>query len=184
MSRLTQNFSTINDNSLITFQGQEMNGRVDILSDMPELDIPEYQRKNIDNKTYTTEAIYGQITSTQLSDLFFSEMNIEALQQGIRYRIFVETNGKYTIGRQSDQELKIVMRSIYFQYAKNLSTDCVSQVQELNSRVLNWCVPEIKSNLLQYETYRKDASTLPMPLDRSPMVSTKGTKVLELRSFM
>ena len=76
------------------------------------------------------------------------------------------------------------MRSIYLQYAKNLDNDCIGQTRELNKRVINEAVPSILSNLYQYETYRRDASTLPMPLDRSPLVTTKGTKTLELKSFM
>jgi len=183
MSRFNQNFSSIDNNSL-AFQTADMNGRIDLLSDLPELDIPEYQRRSVNNTNYTNEAIYGQITPTNLSNLFFSEMNIEALQQGIRYKVYVETNGKYTIGRQSDQELKLVMRSIYYQYALNLNTDCVTQVKELNAKVLDWCVKEVKSNLLQFQIYRQDVSTMPMPLDRSPLITNKGTRVLEIKRFI
>lgn len=167
-----------------TEEVRQMNGRIDLLSQAPSLQIPAYQQQNINNQTFNTEATHGQIAPNPLADLFFSAENIDALQQGIRYRIYVETNQRHIIGRQSDTELKIVMRSIYFQHAKHENKDLVQQVRELNGRVLEWVVPEVLSNVLQYETYRKDASTLPMPMERAALATTKGTKVLEQKSFM
>jgi len=185
MSRLSQNFASVDQSSTaILASGSAPNGRIDILSSMPVFNIPNNQQKTVNNTNYTKEAIAGYITTNSVSDLFFSEMNINALQDGIRYKINQETNGKYIIGRQSDQELKVVMRSIYFQYGLNQPDDCVGQVRVLNSYVLNWCVSEVLSNLLQYQQYKIDSSTLPMPLERSPLMSKAGTKTLEITSFM
>jgi hypothetical protein len=185
MSRLSQNFASIDQSSsAILSSGAAPNGRVDILSSMPVFKLPSQQLSSVKNNDYAREALNGDLTRNPVSELFFSELNINVLQDGIRYRIYNETNGKYTIGRQSDQELKAVMRSIYYQYSLNQDTNCVGQVKVLNSYVLNWCVSEILSNLLQYQQYKIDSSTLPMPLDRSPIMTTKGTKTLEITSFM
>lgn len=185
MSRLPQNFASIdNGYTSILSSGAQLNGRVDIISQMPQMNISSYNARPVDNRNYGAEAIHGQIVANELTKLFFSPENINVLQDGIRYRVYMESNQRYTIGRQSDQELKIIMRSIYLQYAKNQSTDCVGQTRELNGRVLDAAVPDILSNLYQYETYRRDASTLPMPMERAPMTSSKGTKVLEIKSFM
>ena len=184
MSRLGQDFASVTNSIALMSQGALLNGRVDLMSKLPTFNIPSYQIASVNNKRYAQEATNGQLVVNEVSSLFFSEANIEALQQGLRYRVWVETNGKYTIGRQSDQELKIVMRSIYFQFGKNAYGDCVGQVRILNGKVLDWVVPEILSNLLQYSTYRRDASTLPMPLERAQLSTSKGTKVLEIKSFM
>ena len=88
------------------------------------------------------------------------------------------------IGRQSDHDLKVVVRSIYLQYGRNLPTDIVGQVKELNGRVLEWTVNEVLSNLKQYQVYRKDASTLPMPMEYGSFVTQKGTKTLETKMFV
>jgi Family of unknown function (DUF5761) len=185
MSHLNQNFATINTGySGLLDNSSQLNGRIDIITPAPKLDIESYRTRPTNNDDYKREAIQGQIASNQLTDLFFSTQNIEALQQGIRYKVYVESNKRYTIGRQSDQELKIIMRAIYLQYGRNLDTDCIGQVRELNQKVLESAVPEILSNLYQYETYRRDASTLPMPIDRAPLLSTKGTKTLELKTFI
>jgi hypothetical protein len=184
MSRINQNFADVENSIMSMVQGSTLNGKVDLLSAMPSFNIPSYQQQSVNNKNYAKEAVSGMITLTPVSDLYFSEKNIEALQQGIRYRVYVETSGKYVIGRQSDQELKVVMRSMYFQYGVNTAGNTVGQVRVLNGKVLDWVVPEVMSNILQYATYRRDASTLPMPIDRAPLVSSKGTKVLEIKSFM
>lgn len=163
---------------------QSVNGRIDLMSSIPTLNIPQFHSTTQDNSSFNTEATTGQLTVTKLSELYFSQCNIEALQQGIRYRIYMETDGRFVIGRQNSNELKIVMRSIYFQHAKHDNRPVVEQVRQLNAYVLAWTVPEVLSNLKQYEQYKKDASTLPMPLERAQLSTTKGTKVLEIKSFM
>lgn len=185
MSRSSQNFAQVLGSSdAMMMEGAVQNGRVDLMSPLDPLDIPAYQQRSVRNDTFTREATYGQIAGNDVSRLFFSETNINALQDGLRYRVYVETNGQYVIGRQSDQELKIVMRSIYYQNAKHQSTDIIGQVRVLNAKVLEWVVPEVLSNLKQHEKFKQDASTLPMPMERSPLMTTKGTKVLEIKSFL
>jgi hypothetical protein len=162
---------------------QSLNGRVNILK-KGALEIPNFQQKQVDNKMFYSEALVGGFEPTPVSNLFFSCNNIDVLQDGIRYAIYKRSGGKYTIGRQSDHDLKIVMRSIYLQYSRNLPTNVVEQVRELNGRVLEWTVNEVLSNLKQYEVYRKDASTLPMPMEYGPLVTQKGTKTLETKMFV
>ena len=178
-----QNFAeALNSVQLIT-DNVLLNGRVDLMSKMPKFTIPQYQKPISHNSTYTREATPGQKTRNSVSDLYFSGQNIDAIQEGIRYRVYVESQGQFTIGRQSDQELKTVMRSIYIQNGIG-NLDCIGQVRLLNSKVLEWVVPEVLNNLLQYSRYKQDASTLPMPLDRSPLETMKGTRTLEFKSFI
>ena len=47
------------------------------------------------------------------------------------------------IGRQSDTELQIIMRSIYLQYSENNNCNIISQVKVLNKKVLDYCVEKI-----------------------------------------
>lgn len=152
------------------------NGRVDLFHPIM-LQIPQYQLKPEDNKRFASEALVGQLQKNELSDLFFSAMNIDALQSGLRYGVFKQTGE--VIGRQSDTELKIVMRSIYFQYARHQNSDVVAQVRVLNGHVLEWVVKEISSNVKQQYKYQKDASTMPVPLEFGQNTSVKGERQLE-----
>ena len=180
---IDMNFAPVLGSSSTTANGP--NGRIDLLSELPEFNIPNYQLKSaVSNTNYAEEATYGSIIPNEVSKLFFSEQNINALQSGIRYRVYIETNGRFTIGRQSDQELKIVMRSMYLQYSTNQATNCVEQVRELNAKVLNWTVPEVLSNLKQYDVYRQDASTMPTPMEYGALMTMKGSRVAEQKKWM
>lgn len=158
-----------------------LNGRVNALDK-----VDNYKLK-IDNINITENP--RNITSRNLqrsgvSELFFSTENMELLQIGIRNKILNESAGKYHIGRQSDEELKIIMRSIYYQYSKNLPMNIKQQVRDLNVRVIDWSVPQIMTNLKQDEKYKHDISKLPEPLERSQLVSEKGLKTLEFKPFV
>ena len=178
-----QNFAEALSSVQLMTENVLLNGRVDLVTSMPKFNIPQYQKIQSKNNTYTREATVGQVTTNSISELFFSAKNIDAIQEGIRYRVYVESNGQFTIDRQSDQELKTVMRSIYLQHGIG-NMDCIGQVRTLNAKVLEWVVPEVLNNLLQYARYKQDASTLPMPLGRSPLATMKGSRVLEFKTFM
>jgi hypothetical protein len=119
-----------------------------------------------------------------LTELYFSKENIDIIQEGIINSVYNKSDGKYNISRQSDNELIIVMRSIYFQYGKNLNFNINEQIKELNTLVIRWCVDEIISNVKQYLEYKKSVSTLPVPLEHAQLSSQKGTKTLEIKSFI
>lgn len=157
------------------------NGRVEVT----ETNKPYQQFDNTNpNKNYNREALKGIQTSSLLSRVFFDAQNIDNLQNMIRYNIWLASNKQYVIGRQSDQDLHLVMRSIYLQHSRNLNQEITCQVKDLNKKVLDWCLPKIYSEILQYLKYKQDISTLPQPMDRAINKSIKGSKTLELKPFM
>jgi len=95
----------------------------------------------------------------------------------IRYNIYKLSNK--TIDRQSDTELKIVMRSYFLQYSKNDPNNLKEQLIDLNNHVLNYCVPKIHDELLQFKQYINDVENLPMPIERAQNMSSAGTRQLE-----
>lgn len=132
---------------------------------------------NIENKNYQNKAINNINQPTAISNLFFSESNINNLQNMIRYNIYKLSNK--TIDRQSDTELKIVMRSYFLQYSKNDPNNLKEQLIDLNNHVLNYCVPKIHDELLQFKQYINDVENLPMPIERAQNMSSAGTRQLE-----
>ena len=157
-----------------------LNGRVDAITQENDLII---KNANIKASEHQGNIISRNLDYTEVSKVFFSIDNINILQRGIRNKILNVTNGKINISRQSDDELKIIMRSIYFQYAKNSKHNIKEQILDLNTRVIDWSVPEIISNYKQSQQYLKDISTLPEPLDRSVLPSKKGTKTLNVTNM-
>jgi hypothetical protein len=92
--------------------------------------------------------------------------------------------GRITIDDQSMDELTIIMRTMYLQYAQNLPNDIAGQVLDLNEKVLNWSVPHILSAVDHYNYYLNDISHMPVPLARSVSLSSAGTKSLPLNPFV
>lgn len=160
-----------------------LNGRVNLFdknASTSKIDnnSPEfYNEKNI-------SIINRNFAGNCVSEIFFAQENVDIIQKGIMNSVFNNSDGEFRIGRQSDTELKIVMRSMYLQYAKNLNYDIKEQVKELNTMVIRWCVDEIIKNVKQYIGYKKSISTLPLPLEHSLLPSQKGTKTLEIKSFI
>jgi hypothetical protein len=127
----------------------------------------------------------GNWAETTLSRAFFSPENTKIIQNAIRRDVYERSKEKqWVIDEQSVDELQIVMRSLYLQYAKNLEFDLPGQIKELNGLVLVWTVPRIMSEIGMYEYYLKDISTLPTPLPQPMSMSSAGSKSLPFRKFM
>jgi len=157
-----------------------LNGRVNAISEVINYNLKATPEKITENNT---NLISRNMNCTDVSAVYFSDTNVNLLQTGIRNKILNLSNGKYNIGKQSDIDLKIIMRSIYFQYGKNTKNDVKGQVLDLNTRVIDWCVPEILSNIKQSDKYIMDISTLPVPLDRPDLTTQKGLRTLEIMKF-
>ena len=133
------------------------------------------------NKTtcnFKKTALQGIQTASPLSLLYFSQENIEIVQELLRYTVWILSDKKYVIDKQSPIELEIVMRSMFLQHSKNLPCKFNEQIKNLNQLVVNWCAPRILSEVEQYIGYIQDVQNLPMPIDRPSNLSNKGTKVL------
>ena len=157
------------------------NGIVDIMGTRPEKSFPlYYESSNNENASRSLGNIHG---SNRLNTTFFSPENVEILQHSIRKGVYDRSNGRHLIGKQSEIELKIIMRSVYLQYSKNINSNIAKQVEILNCLVVNICVPKILTNVEQYIGYKRDISGLPKPLPRAQSVSSAGTKSTRMTRF-
>lgn len=111
-----------------------------------------------------------------LSLKYFSKENVNKIQNLIIYEVFSKEN--ISIGRQSDIQLQIIMRSIYLSYSKNLMTNIDKQINELNQMVVNEAIKVIIPNIKQYLGYRKDISEPRKVMTNPQSVSLKGYKSL------
>ena len=86
-----------------------------------------------------------------------------------------------TYRRQNIENLKIIMRSIFLQYAEYSSESVTAQVEKLNSYVLDYAVNSVYNEAIGYMNYCRDQSSLVVPLDR-PEVS-RDFKALEFQKM-
>ena len=159
------------------------NGRVDILGPNIEQLFSMADRIPINSTKHSfRDAMTGNWYDTQLSTAFFSGKNIQIVQNGIRAGVYNKSNQQYVVGEQNMDELQIIMRAIFLQYAKNLPIDIPGQIKDLNQIVLDFSINQVYGEADGYMKYKRDASTLVVPI-AMPIMSTKNDKQLELKKW-
>jgi hypothetical protein len=158
------------------------NGRVDIKSPNTSALFQMYDKIPANQCVTFRNATEGLWTDTPLSQAFFSEQNIQIIQNGIRAGIYKISNGQYVIGPQDCDSLKIIMRSVYLQHAANQPTNIPNQISELNKIVLNYCIQQVYSEAQGYIQYINDASTLVVPIAH-PVMASQNDRQLELKPW-
>jgi len=131
--------------------------------------------------TQSTDSVKGILEETNLSRLFFSPQNIEALQSMIRFYVSKLTNG-HIVSNQSPDELFIVMRSILLQYANFINTNVLQEIKRLNSKVVRICSDKVAQEVLQYGKYVVDLQNLPVPLD-NPHYANKNNFTYDISNL-
>jgi hypothetical protein len=158
------------------------NGRVNILDNAPNSVFNLYDKIPVEqNITSYRNALTGNLEDNMLSKVFFSKGNIIILQKKIMKGVYDNSNGRFRIGYQDEDTLKIIMRSIFLQNSANNPNNITAQVEALNQIVADYCVPQICSEAQAYINYKNDVSNLAVPIQRP--VSTYSNNVLELKNF-
>lgn len=132
---------------------------------------------NVYNNSYR-DIIKTMIERSPVSDMFFAHVNMKHLKKLICNTVRDKSEGKYLISpeAQSDNDLLLVMRSIYLNHAKHQPYNIKEQVAELNYQVLLDLAPRVLSNAQQHLTYIRDHSQQPLIMDRAQNVSNAGTR--------
>ena len=150
-----------------------MSGRVTFDNEKPQT----YELYEGEMKIHSFQNSLQSIQDTNiLSKAFFSKRNIECIQGQIHKSVLQKTN--YRIGRQSDLQLQIIMRSIYLQYSKNMTCDYAGQIRELNKKVSDYSVDRVVIEISQFLEYRKEVSNMPDPISLPKNLSNAGEKSL------
>jgi hypothetical protein len=113
-----------------------------------------------------------------LSQSYFSRNNIDKIQQQLIDEVRIKSNNEYNIGRQSDLQLQIIMRSIFLSYSKNINNNIQNQINELNTMVVEDCINKILPEIKQYLYYRKDITQPRQIMAHSVNPSSSGEKTL------
>ena len=136
-------------------------------------------------------------TPTALNMIFFNTTNVDYLQKRIVEDVFNITGIK--VKPQDTNSLMVYMTNAYvLGHSGYLPTTSVvhlgaqmaqqrgpkscslkQRLARLNQTVLQQCVKDVLSGLGMYLTYYKDASSLPVPLERPTYMSAKGANVLQ-----
>ena len=162
---------------------QFSNGRIDIEGPSPSAQFALFDKMPISSQcTSFTDAMTGNWIDTPMSLAFFSDKNMQIIQNGIRAGVYNESGGKYDIGPQDCDSLKMIMRAIYLESAMNQPTNITEQIASLNGLVCNWCTPRLISEARAYINYKREVSNM-YTLIPPPTLSTMKGKTLELKPW-
>jgi len=158
------------------------NGRLDIKGPTTNDVFQLYDKIPLGHKsTSYTEALTGGWDPNSLSRAYFCSANVRIIQNSIRAGVYKSSNHRYKIGDQNEDTLKIIMRSIFLSSAVNNPDNIKEQISELNKLVVGYCVPQLLGECEGYMKFKRDVSTLAMPIDRP--ISTYHNNVLETKTF-
>ncbi len=161
----------------------QRNGRIDIVDANKRNQFELFDRIHIDDKSSFRDAMIGNWTDSLLSKAFFSGENIQIIQNGIRAGVYERSNNRFVIGLQDTDIIKVVMRSIFLQHSANMQTHITEQISALNQLVLDYLVPNAYSGIISYVNYKRDVSSLAVPMDLPIKASTDNKKTLELKKW-
>jgi hypothetical protein len=132
----------------------------------------------------TRRDLVGHIhVSTPLNELFFSDENIETIQRGIQEQVLAMSGGKYSVGPQDVQQVKIIMRSYYLMYSQNNASRISEELSDLNGRVIGFAATKVYSEVDFHQFYLKDLQEFAAPIANPMNVGVYGTRTGELKSF-
>ena len=157
---------------------EHRNGRIDLLSN----DFISYHTPEEERITGYSEALTGKTCHSNLSMAFFSKENITIIHNAIRAGVYIISNKKFIVGNQNINNIKIVMRSVFIQYARH-KENITKEIEYLNHIVIDYCVHNVYNNIIADEKYRHDVSYLAVPLDLPRYTSTRGDNTLEFNGF-
>jgi len=160
------------------------NGRVNILDDAdPNIRFQMAEKIAIKNKSSEyRDPLVGIHEDSVLAQVYFSEGNVQILQNGLRAGVYEKSNQKIVVPPQNIENLKIIMRSIFLQYSEYSNESVTTQVERLNSYVLDYAVNSVYNEAVGYLNYCRDQSSLVVPLER-PEVSREFNSI-EFKQFV
>ena len=168
--------SDIGNNSLSNQSNYNQQGLIPPISDNESIKPYDLYKNSNSQQNTSVDIISNIVVPNALSRAFFCNDNMERIQSQIINNVFTQSQKK--ISKQSYQELQIIMKSIYLQYSRNLPTNIEEQVLTLNKYVIDYSVPTIINNVLEYNKYIQDI-TSPIPvMPRSVNASSKGDRSL------
>ncbi len=143
--------------------------------------LPGFQYQTSAQSTAVMDGIRGNWEANLLNQTYFSPANFQILQNQIRYAVFQETG--QIIDEQSSDDLFMIMRAIYLTYGRNLPYNIKEQIEELNQKVADWCVPKIAAEVSMYAQYLRDLDTMPVPMEHPVSLSSAGTRSKPFKPF-
>jgi hypothetical protein len=132
-----------------------MNNPLDVNTGLPIFLLTNnHPEKFFERSTYRFEP-QAVSNVNKLKQVFFSPENVKYIQEKMSYEVLMTTK-KYKIPYQNEQDLRMIMETIYFDKTRNIGYDLNEQLDELNTYIVKFCVPLIINEINVYLNYLDD----------------------------
>ena len=158
------------------------NGRVNIMGPNISTKFSMMDKIPLTTNTDYSNVLTGTFERTRLSDAYFSQNNIQIIQNALRKGVYDKSNQKILVDQQPQDQIVSIMRSMFYQHSKNLDTNISQQIEDLNKYVIDFCVNQVFNEAVAYLKYKEDSSKMHVPM-RAPLYSNKTDKTLELKPW-
>lgn len=171
--------------------------RIDFFQNNPDyIQNSNIQLCNEDNKylklyntpNYTKKQNSYKMTSHILPspfiELFFSNQNIQNIQNQIRHQVYLRTNNSIIINEQDFTQIGLVMENIFMQSSNNPTDKSLfkNEIERLNIQVINKCSDIILTNIKGQSAFIKKITSDIIPLENPEFTSIKGSKITKAYS--
>lgn len=134
-----------------------MNNPLDVNTGLPIFLLTNnHPEKFFEKSTYQFEP-QAVANVNKLKQIFFSPENVKYIQERMIYEVQATTQ-KYKIPYQNEQDLRMIMETIYMDKTRNIGYALNEQLRELNLYVIKFCVPLIINEIKVYLKYLDDIS--------------------------
>ena len=118
--------------------------------------------------TEQTDPMIDILSKSLLHKTYFSLENIRILQNGLRAGVYNLSKKKYVYPIESTYvNLQLIMKSVVLRYGDYTKIDIKKEIEMLNEKVLDYCVPFVYKAALSYDIFLKDQLQLVSPLEHS-----------------
>jgi len=137
-----------------------------------------FQSHRDDYYNMSQDSLRGIQEESILSKVFFHPKNVDLIQKQLILEVFKRSDGTYWIEKQNEEDLQVVMRSMFIQHSRNVPDHIPEQIQELNNIVVDDLFPNVMSQINAYFGYLERAFAPRQILDRPECVSNAGLRTL------
>ncbi len=139
-----------------------------------QTDFASLAMRHITTKGADSDDVYDEI-----SKIFYSKENMNRIQKLIKKKIFDKTNGQFRLDDDQDEsDLLVAMRAVFLEHCRFLPFKLIHQVKELNRRTVEYCIPDMITEIKQRYAYIKEINEPIKPIPRPINVNNAGRRTL------
>ena len=137
-----------------------------------------------DNYTFECDAVKGIVEQTPLSNIFFSERNVDYIDSKVRYKIKSLTNK--IIDSIKSPELLSIMRELFLENKYISGNNTIEEIQnnleKLNNYVIVKAANKTIAGINEYTNYISDINQVGFNINDRPEWAGKVQKTFDISS--